>query len=251
MLPPAKPDPPPGQSVAREFRTTHWSVVLRAGGTDPATSRRALEELCRAYWYPLYSFVRRSGHSPEDAQDLTQGYFARLLAGPSLASVHPDKGRFRAFLLASLKHFLANEWKRAQCQKRGGGVPLLSLDEQNPEGRYLHEPVDDLTPERAFERRWAEALLAKVLARLRAEFIAARQADRYEALKHCLLNDREAASDETLAGRLGLTVHGIKSAVHRMRQRYGEIFREEIADTVAAPGDVEDEIRHLFQVLSG
>ena len=233
------------------FATTHWSVVLRAGSADPAASRHALEDLCRAYWYPLYSFVRRSGHGPTDAQDLTQEFFARLLAGASLARVHPDKGRFRSFLLASLKHFLANEWKRSQCLKRGGGVPLLSLDERDAEGRYLHEPVDDLTPERAFERRWAEALLQQVLARLRAEFVAARQAERYDLLKGCLTHDWDSPPDPELAGRLGLGVSGLKSAIHRMRQRYGEIFREEIADTVAGPEEVDAEIRHLFAVLGG
>jgi len=224
---------------------------LRAGGSDATAASRALEELCRVYWYPLYSFVRRSGYGPEDAQDLTQGFFASLLAGASLAVVHPDKGRFRSFLLAALKHYLANEWKRAQRQKRGGGVLLLSLDEQDAEGRYLHEPVDELTPERAYERRWAEALLAQVLTRLRAEFVAARQADRYEGLKGFLLNDLELAPDAALAARLGLSVCGIKSAIHRMRQRYGEIFREEITGTVAEPNAVEEEIRHLFRVLSG
>src|SRR5215471_13557828 len=188
------------------FATTHWSVVLTAGGAPSANSGQALEQLCRDYWFPLYAFIRREGHGPIEAQDLTQEFFARLLRGNYLASVGPEKGRFRSFLLASLKHFLANEWDRQHRQKRGGNALILSLD--------------DATAEKIYERRWAQTVVEKVLEQLRAEAGGPVKQQRFDALKDCLVDDPEAASYANLAGKLGLTVNGVKSAVHRLRQRF-------------------------------
>lgn len=249
--------PPPGfapaarldAAQAAEFRTTHWSVVLQAGGAGEL-SGAALEKLCRAYWAPLYAFVRRQGHDAHAAQDLTQEFFARLLADNSLARVHPDKGRFRSFLLASMKHFLANEWHRAQARKRGGGCEIFSLDEAREEEHRGVEPADDATPDRLFERRWAETVLACVNAKLRREYESAGQADRFEALKVYLLGDRDAVSYAESAARLGLTESAVKSAIYKLRQRYGEMFRAEIAHTVGRPDEVEEEIQFLLRALS-
>ncbi len=229
-----------------EFHTTHWSVVLRARGGS-AQSAEALEKLCRAYWRPLFAYVRRQGHDVHAAQDLTQEFFARLLAGGSLASVEPEKGRFRSFLLASLKHFLANEWNRAQCLKRGGGREIFSLDEALAEERV--EPAHDATPDKAFQRRWVETVLGRVNLRLRQEYEAAGQGTRFEALKVYLLNDYDPVSYAETAERLGLTESAVKSAIFKLRQRYGEMFRVEIAHTVRDATEVEEEIRHLLAAL--
>jgi len=237
--------------VARDFRTTHWSVVLAAGQASTEQSAAALEKLCRTYWFPLYAFVRRQGHAPPEAQDLTQEFFSRLLAKNPLGTLQPAKGRFRSYLIASMKHLLANEWDRAHRQKRGGRVVTFSLDEKDAEERYVVEPADELTPEKIFERRWAEALLEQVLARLRVEFRAAGQEDRYELLKPFLVGDDDPGPGEELAARLGLGVSGAKSAIRRLRQRYGELFREEIAQTVESEEEIDAEIRHLFAALSG
>ncbi len=233
------------------FATTHWSMVLRAGDQRLPESASALEKLCGGYWYPLYAFVRRQGHSVHAAQDLTQEFFSRLLETNSLASVHPDKGRFRTFLIASLKHFLINEWKRSRRQKRGGGQIHFSLDEEIAEGRYQNEPVENLTPEKAFERRWAETLLQCVLDRLRDEWERKDTARHFEDMKPFLLDGKGSARMADVAARLGVTGASLKWAVSKLRQRYREIFREEIAHTVSCKEDIDDEIRHLFSVLSG
>src|SRR5687767_2624353 len=210
------------------FATTHWSVVLTAQGSDSTVAHAALSSLCRTYWYPLYAFVRRQGHSPHDAQDLTQEFFARLLAKNYLAIADRERGKFRSFLLASLKHFLANEWNRAQAAKRGGGRELISLNDEEAEGRYALEPADNTTAERIFERRWATTLLDQVVARLRDEYVRAEKAGWYDALKNCLTVDSRSAPYAELATRLKTSEGAIKVAVHRLRQRYREVLREEI-----------------------
>lgn len=237
-------------SNVRQFLTTRWSVVLRAGNSGSSESGAALEKLCHAYWYPLYTYVRRQGRAPHEAQDLTQEFFSRLLESNGLDAVHPSKGRFRSFLIASLNHFLANEWKHSQRQKRGGGHTHFSLDEAMAEGRYQHEPAGNFTPEKAFERRWAEALLQGVLDRLRDEWENNETARRFDDMKPFLIEGRDAAPFAEAALRLNVTEASLKWAVHKMRKRYGEIFREEIANTVSSPEEIEDEIRHLFSVMA-
>ena len=237
-----------GAAQGAEFRTTHWSVVLRAGGRT-ADSVPALDKLCRGYWAPLYAFARRHGHDFHAAQDLTQEFFARLLADNSLATVHPDKGRFRSFLLASMKHFLANEWNRSQARKRGGGCEIFSLDQVTEEEHRALPASDNAAPDRLFERRWAETVLARVNARLRREYEAAGQAARFDALKVYLLNDYDPASYADSAARLGLTESAVKSAIYKLRQRYGEMFRAEIAHTVSQPDEVQEEIQFLLRAL--
>lgn len=241
----------PAARPAGEFCSTHWSVVLQAGRAHTPQSAAALEQLCRAYWGPLFAWVRRDGHSEHEAQDLTQEFLSRLVANHALASVHPSKGRFRSFLLASLKHFLANEWDRARAIKRGGGRPLVSLDEVTEEDRARFEPVDTLTPDRVFERRWAQTVVARAQARLRREYDGAGQGRRFELLKGYLLGEAAGVSYAETAARLGLTESATKSAIFKLRQRFGEVFRAEIAQTVGSPEEVETEIRHLLEALSG
>ena len=232
------------------FATTHWSVVLSAGRLDTLGAGRALEKLCQTYWYPLYSYVRRRGYAPHDAEDLTQEFFARFLAHDWVANADREKGRFRTFLLSAMNHFLANEWDKARAQKRGGGARPLPLEVETAETRYVREPADRVTPEQHFERRWALTLLETVTSRLGAEFEQAGKAELFAALSPCLVGDRTAQPYEELAKKLALSEGAVKSAVHRLRQRYRELLRDEIAGTVAAPGDVEDELRHLITVLS-
>lgn len=244
------PGPEPSPAPPGGFRTTHWSAVLLAGRDSLPDARAALEELCRAYWYPLYAFVRRKGHGHEDAQDLVQGFFGQLLARRDLAGVHPDKGRFRTFLLAALGHFVANEWHRAQALKRGGGVQFVPLEDGDPAGRYLREPASETSPESLYDRAWADQILRTVLGRLRTEATRDGGLERFEALKGFLLGERGGEPYADLARRLGTTESGIKSAVHRLRQRVRELFREEIARTVASEGEVEDELRHLIRTMT-
>jgi RNA polymerase sigma factor (sigma-70 family) len=232
------------------FATTRWTMVMQAG-TDSPNAQQALETLCRNYWYPLYAYVRRQGHNPHDAQDLTQAFFARLLQKNYLADVNREKGRFRSFLLASLKHFLANEWDRERALKRGGGKKLIALDEDSAESRYKLEPKDDLSADRIYERRWALTLLDQVLAKLRAEFEADSKAHHFEALKDYLAAGRASVSYAQAAERLGMNEGAVKVAVHRLRKRYRELLRAEIAQTVATASEIEAEIRHLFAALSG
>ncbi len=232
------------------FHTTHWSAVLTARGDDSRAAYAALSELCETYWYPLYVYVRRRGNSPEAAADLTQAFFAKLLEKKGLKDLTPGIGRFRSFLLASLKHFLANEWDKAQTQKRGGGRTILSLDDDVAEERFRLEPVDNVTPEMVYERRWACTVLANVLARLRQEFVVRNRVELFDELKTYLTGDTAELSYAEIGLRTGLKESAIKVTVHRMRRRYGELLRAEISATVEDPRDVEDEVRCLIRVLS-
>ena len=243
-------DPPANSSMScgRGFALTRWSVVISAQADDAPAAAAALEELCRAYWYPLYAFVRREGHPSHEAEDLTQEFFAQLLARDFLHGIDRGKGRFRCFLLASLRHFLANQHDLAKAQKRGGGRKILSLDAATADSRYRVEQADTLTPEKLFERQWALAVLDQVLARLQAEFQAAGKTAIYENLKEALTMGSGAPYAE-LGARLGMSEGAVKVAVHRLRRRYRELLREEIAQTVAGPDEVEDEIRHLLACL--
>lgn len=231
------------------FATTRWSVILAA--RDPAAphARAALETLCETYWYPLYAFVRRRGHSAEQAQDLTQEFFVRLLEKDYLKVVDQSKGRFRSFLLASFDHFLHNEFDRARAQKRGGGRAQLSLDFRDAEGRYHVEPADVQTPEKLFERRWALTVLDRVLRRLEEEHAEAGKAEFFLNLKGHLLEEPDAVPYAKLAERLAISEAAAKMAVSRLRKRYRLLLREEIAHTVEDAGEVEEEIRHLFEAL--
>lgn len=231
------------------FAATHWSLVLAAGRDSTPDARAALEKLCRTYWPPLYSFVRRSGHPPADAQDLTQGFFFQLLQRNFLNAVDPRKGRFRSFLLASLKHYLSNERDRARAQKRGGGQAPISIDAQDAEGRYLHEPADPMTPDKLYERRWALTVLDQALARLQKEYAASGRGAIFEQLKGELTGAATRSPHMEIGQELGMTPGAVKVAAHRLRQRFGEVLRAEIAETVARPEDVEEEIRQLFQAL--
>ena len=233
------------------FVTTHWSVVLSARGKDSPQSAAALETLCRTYWYPLYAYVRRQGHSPPDAQDLTQEFFARLLEKDYLKAADREKGRFRTFLIVALKRFLANEWDRLRAQKRGGGQPLLSLDAELAEQRYRIEPVEGTTADRIFERRWALTLLDRTMTRLREEFASAGKAGDFDRLKACLTAERGEISYTEIAAALGMSEGAARVAVHRLRKRFREVFREEIAHTVSSPEEIEEEVRYLISVLAG
>jgi RNA polymerase sigma-70 factor (ECF subfamily) len=232
---------------AREFHTTRWSVVLAAQrGSDTSRAHAALAALCRDYWYPLYAFVRRRGHAPHDAQDLTQAFFATLLETNATAA-DPKRGRFRSYLLGALKHFLANDFHRANAQKRGGGQQLVEWDALEPEARYALEPAEQTDADALFDRRWALDVLDRAMKRLRAEFAAKKGESTFEVLKGTLSGAE--ASREELAKKLGMTEGALKVAIHRLRQRYREVLRAEIAETVNSPEEVEDEMRHLVAVL--
>jgi RNA polymerase sigma factor (sigma-70 family) len=239
----------PGSDVVHGgFDTTLWTVVLNAGQENSPQSQAALEKLCHTYWYPLYAYVRRQGHSAEEAEDLIQEFFHRVIAKNYLQSADRTRGRFRTFLLTLLKHFLAKEWHRSQAQKRGGGATTFSLDAEEGEERYRLEPASNETPETIFQQRWVQALLEQVMTRLKAEFSETGKAERFEVLSGLLL-DPEGASQAEAAERLGMSESAVKSAMHRMRQRYAELVREEISNTVAHPTDVDQEIRELFSAL--
>jgi RNA polymerase sigma factor (sigma-70 family) len=231
------------------FVTTHWSVVLAAGRNDTTRARVALEKLCQTYWYPLYAYVRRRGYSPEDAQDLTQEFFARLLGHNWLGRADQQRGRFRSFLLSAVNHFLADEWDKARAQKRGGNFIHVPLELNVAETRYSHEPADQITPEQNYERRWALTLLDEVLRRLSSDYQQQGRSEWFAALHPCLVGDRNSQPYAELAVQLGVSEGTVKSAVHRLRQHYRQLLREEIAQTVAEPGEVDAELRHLFAVL--
>ena len=233
------------------FETTHWSVVLATGAHDPARARDAIEQLCLTYWYPLYLYLRRRGHQPADAQDFVQGFIAHVLENRFFQSAHPHKGRFRMYLLASLNHFLADASDWNGRLKRGGGNPLRPLDPAAAERRYAREPVDASNPEQLFERRWAMTLLDNVLRRLEAEAVAGGHADLFRQLKGMLVGDPGELSYLQLEERLGMGEAALKMSVHRLRQRFRELFRDEIAHTVGQPSEIDEEMRHLFQVLGG
>lgn len=230
------------------FATTHWSVVLEAQSESPA-AQEALEKLCRTYWWPIYGFVRRHGYSPEEAQDLTQGFFALLLERRDLGAVRREKGRLRSYLLASLKNFLAKAHRRAMAVKRGEGRVLVPLDELLARERADLEPADTLTADRIFERRWALTLLEQVLTRLESEYRSAGNAKLFDCLKESLSDEPGCRSQAEVAAELGMTENAVKQAFHRMRRRYRQLLHDEIAQTVAVPGDVEDELHHFISVL--
>jgi len=232
------------------FATTHWTVVLTAGRRRTPAADLALEELCRTYWYPLYAYIRRHGHTREDAEDLTQAFFVRFLERNYLERLSSDKGKFRAFLLAALKHFLANEWDRASRQKRGGGVTPLSLDWQNADTRYQVDPADNLSPDKLYDRAWAVTLLERVIARLRDESAADGRSKLFEQLKPFLMVGKSAIPYAQAAVGLKLTEGAIRVAVHRLRRRYRQLLREEIGQTLSDPAQVEEEIQALFSAFA-
>jgi RNA polymerase sigma-70 factor (ECF subfamily) len=232
-----------------EFATTHWSLVARAGGEATPARHEALAVLCERYWYPLYVYVRRRGQQPAEAQDLTQAFFAELLEKNRLRMADQQRGKFRSFLLSSLNHFLANVRRGTRSLKRGGGTTTLSLDFESGERRFLCEPAHELTAERAFERRWALTLLERALDKLRDEHTAAGKEALFEALKTRLGGDPEAATYGEIATSLEMTEGALKVAAHRMRRRCRELLRDEIAQTVAGPDEVDEELRDLFAAL--
>jgi RNA polymerase sigma factor (sigma-70 family) len=242
------PSPPASDGI---FATTHWTVVLTAGRRATPEADRALEELCRTYWYPLYAYVRRRGHSPPDAQDLTQEFFARLLAKHWIESADREKGRFRTFLLTARSRFLANEWDRAGTQKRGGHAVHLPLDTETAETRYEADSALSLTPDRLYDRHWAMTLLDRALSRLRTEQERAGKAKEFAVLSPFLTAERGSIPYAQAAAQLGVSEAAARQAVHRVRKRFREMFREEITQTVAVPEEVDEEIRHLLAALSG
>jgi RNA polymerase sigma-70 factor (ECF subfamily) len=233
----------------RHFATTHWSIVREAGHRSTPEAAAALETLCQAYWFPLYAFVRRQGHREAEAQDLTQSFFVKLLERDDLRHLTPEKGRFRSFLLASLKHFLLNEWDRTKAQKRGGGRIILSLDFAAAESRLNVEPIDRVTPQSIFERQWAVTLLDRVRTLLREEFLAEDRGEQFDVLYIHLTGDSSGLSYAEAAARLSMTEAAVKMAVHRLRRRFRDAIRREIAQTVATPEDVDDEIHTLMAAL--
>jgi RNA polymerase sigma-70 factor (ECF subfamily) len=233
----------------RQFAVTRWSMVLAAGRRSSPDSRQALEVLCQTYWYPLHAYVRRRVADVHEAQDLTQAFFASLLEKNALAVAREERGRFRAFLLTAFKHFLSDEWDKAQAQKRGGGRPGISLNLESAERRYALEPVDNLTPERLYEKQWALTLLDRVLNRLGDEFAAKGKDRQFQTLKPFLTGETGPNGYEVAARALGISPAAAKVAAHRARRRYREILRAEIAETVAEPQEADDEIRDLRAAL--
>jgi RNA polymerase sigma-70 factor (ECF subfamily) len=242
--------PPSSSAGDPQFHTTRWSLIAAAEGGGEH-SRAALEELCQAYWYPVYAFIRRRGSSADDAADLAQAFFAALLEKEYLADADQERGRFRAFLLTAVARFVAKERDRAAAQKRGGGRRLLSIDFAAGESRYLHEPAHGWTPDRIFERRWALTLLDRTLAALRQEHADAGKLPLFDALKVFLTGEAGAPPLREVAAALGTSEGAVKVAVHRLRQKYRESLRAEIAQTVAAEGDVDDELSRLLAALRG
>jgi RNA polymerase sigma-70 factor (ECF subfamily) len=235
---------------AAGFRTTHWSVVQRSGEAETSARREAPETLCVTYWYPLYAYVRRKGYDEHEAEDLTQEFFARLLARNDFAGLDPSRGRFRAFLLASVNHFLAKEWRKAATLKRGAGQPTLSLDTALAEQRYGTQAAVEATPERVFDRRWAETILEQAGIRLRAEFTGEGREAVFRELNVYLSTPPGAGDYATVAVRLNMTEAAVAKAVERLRRRYRELVRGEIAQTVNTAAELEDEMRYLLEVLA-
>jgi RNA polymerase sigma factor (sigma-70 family) len=240
----------PASGSAQWFATTHWSVVMAAKHGDSSDAEAALEKLCRAYWRPLYAYIRRDGYDATEAQDLTQEFFARLLARDYLQQLRHQEGKFRSFLLAYLKNFLSEQRRKAGAQKRGGDCEFVSLDAPAGEEGYLLEPVDELTPDEVFERRWAQAVMQTALDRLRDEYLACGQAALFTLLQDYQPREPGGRSYAQLGGELAMTEAAIKSAVQRMRQRHRELLREEIAHTVTRPEEIEEELRHFRALLS-
>jgi RNA polymerase sigma factor (sigma-70 family) len=248
-----RPGAPAGGSESRPgapvFVTTHWSIVRSARGPDTPEARQALEALCRTYWYPLYAYARRAGQSPADAEDLTQGFFARLLEKDYLKAAAREKGKFRTFLLTALKRFMANEWDRQHAAKRGGFAAIVSIDQEEAESRFTAEPADRVAPDVLFDRQWALTLLQRTMATLQQEYVASGRSRLFEHLQQCLVRDEAALPYAEIATRLNLTEAAVKMAVHRLRLRYREILQAEIGQTVSSADEIEDEIRHLFSAF--
>jgi len=232
------------------FETTRWSTVLAASSQSTGRARDALATLCQTYWYPLYTYLRRRGHNPEDAEDLTQGFFTHLFEKRALRAADPERGRFRSFLLASLQHYVSNEHARARTQKRGGSTVLLPLQLDNAEGRYRREPSDERTPETLFDRRWALTVLDRVAATLREEFCRRGKEAVFDGLEDHLIGDADRLSYREVGARLGLSEVAARVAVYRLRWRFGELLRRQIGETVANPQDIEDEIRYLMRAIA-
>jgi RNA polymerase sigma factor (sigma-70 family) len=230
------------------FTTTHWSVVLEAQGESPA-AHEALEKLCRTYWRPIYAFLRRQGVGPEEAEDITQGFFAQLLERRKFSALRKEKGRLRSFLLGALKYFVADEQRRAMAIKRGKGQRLIPLEDMRTDDRIEMEPADPVTAEMIYERRWALTVLERVLSRLKDEYSTAGNTALFDSLKELLPDEPGSPSQAKIAARLGMSENAVRQAFYRFRQRYQALLREEIANTVATPGDIEDELRHLIAVL--
>ena len=243
------PQPPPGRPSPGQFPSTHWSRVVAAGDPGTPEAQEALATLCNAYWYPIYAYIRRRGHGPEAAQDLTQDFFAYLLERDLIAKADPGRGRFRSFLRGVCANHLGNLRDRSNADKRGGGLPVLSIDASDAEGRYAREPAHELTPDRIFDRSWALTLLGLVLEKLRREYEEAGGASTFEELQGVLTGGRTDDPYATIAARLGTSEGAVRVAVHRLRRRYGILLRAEIAATVHDPGEVDDEIRSLFAAL--
>lgn len=239
-----------GRATRGAFAQTRWSVVLKAGGAAGPDADEALALLCEAYWFPLYAYVRRQGHQPHDAEDLTQAFLARLIEKRYLEGIQREGGRFRSFLLTALKRFLANEWHRARAAKRGGARPVVSLDSETAEGRYRAEPGHSLTPDRLYERQWAQALLDRVMTLLREEYVRAGRSGWFDRLSATLGRPRGEAPYRELAEQLGTTEPAVKMAAQRLRNRYRSLLRAEVAHTVARPEEVDEEIRHLFATFA-
>jgi RNA polymerase sigma factor (sigma-70 family) len=230
------------------FATTHWSIVLEAQGESPA-AQEALEKLCHAYWRPIFAFLRRQGFPPAEAEDLAQGFFAQLLERKRFEAIRKEKGRLRSYLLGALKYFLTDEQRRAMAVKRGRGQRLIPLEELRSDERIEMEPADPITPEMLYERRWALTVLERVLSRLKDEYCAAGNAPLFDSLKELLPDEPGSPSQAEIAARLEMTENAVRQAFYRFRQRYQAVLREEIAHTVATPGDIEDELRHLIAIL--
>jgi RNA polymerase sigma-70 factor (ECF subfamily) len=244
---PAKNSAPSG---AGRFATTHWSVVLSASRPESAHYQQALESLCRTYWFPLYAYLRRHGYDTHQAEDHTQAFLACLLEKHGLRLAEPGRGKFRSFLLAALKHFIANERAWAGARKRGGGRTVLSLDSRSAEAQYALEPRDELSPEKLFERSWALTVLDRAMARLAAEAAASNKQQQFDRLKTYLTAGKDAVAYHKVAAELQMSEGAVKVAVHRLRRRYRELLRDEIAQTVATQDQIDEEIRHLFSALA-
>jgi len=225
-------------------------VVLSALDKESKVSADALEQLCRVYWFPLYAYARRVSNNPANAEDLTQGFFAKLLQKDYLRSAARDKGRFRTFLLTALQRFMANEWDRQHAQKRGGFAPVISIDQELAENRFAAEPAQGLQPDTLFDRHWALALLEQTMTQLREEYVTSGRAALFELLQNCLTQDEAALPYKEVAGRLNSTEAAVKMAMSRLRARYREVLRLQIAQTVTSEAEVEDEVRHLFSAFS-
>jgi RNA polymerase sigma factor (sigma-70 family) len=242
---------PANEARNRAFVTTHWSVVLAAGRNDTTGAVDALTQLCQTYWYPLYAYVRHRGYSPHDAQDLTQEFFARLLAKNSLAEVTRVGGKFRSFLLTAMNRFLVDEWRKNQAAKRGQGITAISLDADDAETRFGREPVNAITPETLYEQNWALALLEAVYCRLEREYTEAGKGELFQELKFCLTGAGDSVPYAELSRRLCKPENTIKTLVHRLRQQYRQLLREEVAKVVVTAAEIEEELSYLFRALSG